>query len=275
MLTKARLSLLVLMTTFVGFCLGTNGPLDWLLLVHSLFGTALVTGSAAVLNQVLEAKVDRLMGRTRNRPLAAARMKRSSAVTIGLLLAFGGLGYLAVLVNNLTAVLAGLTLVVYLLLYTPLKRRTSFCVIVGAVSGAIPPMIGWTSVTGSLGQGAWVLFGVLFFWQMPHFLAIAWIYRDEYAGAGFVMLPKNDPRGSDTALQSLVFTVALALVSFAPLMFSGAGATYFIGALLCNAAITACAAQFLMFRTRESARRLFFASIIYLPCLLGLMVFTR
>ncbi len=274
-LTKARLSSLVLITTFVGFCMASRDVIDWLLLLHALLGTALVAGSAAVLNQVFETKVDRLMERTKTRPLPSGRMKPASALLIGISLAAAGFVYLATAVNWLTACLAAATLAIYLLLYTPMKRKTSFCIMVGAVSGAIPPIIGWTAARPSIGRGAWILFGVLFLWQIPHFLAIAWMYRDEYAQAGFVMLRKNDICGVKTATESFLFTVALSILTMIPAATGMANAVYLMGALAFDAVLLFCAVQFLLHRTRPSARRLFFATILYLPCLLGLMVFTK
>jgi len=274
-LTKARLSTLVLVTTFVGFCMASREGIDWLLLLHTLLGTALVAGSAAVLNQVFETNVDRLMERTKSRPLPAGRMKAVSALRLGILLAAAGLLYLALAVNWLTACLAAATLAIYLCLYTPMKRRTSFCIMIGAVSGAIPPMIGWTAARPSINAGAWILFGVLFLWQIPHFLAIAWMYRDEYAQAGFVMLRRNDICGVKTATESFLFTIALSLLTMVPAITGRATATYLVGALAFDAILLGCATQFLLRRTRPSARKLFFATIIYLPCLLGLMVFTK
>jgi protoheme IX farnesyltransferase len=180
------------------------------------------------------------------------------------------------LTTNVTAaLLAAATIVIYIALYTPLKRRTSLCTIVGAVAGAIPPVIGWTAVQPTLEIGAWVLFGILFTWQMPHFLAIAWMYRDEYAQAGFVMLRRDDLSGCATAMQSLLYTVALTAITIVPFVLGKTGAGYLSGALLLDAALLACAVQFLLQRNRASARRLFFASILFLPLILGLMVFTR
>jgi protoheme IX farnesyltransferase len=274
-LTKARLSSLVLVTTFVGFCMGSRGGLDWFLLLRTLLGTALVAGAAAVLNQWVETNVDRLMNRTKGRPLPAGRMRRSTALGLGILLAVAGLIYLANRVNPLAAILAACTLAVYVLLYTPLKRRTPFCITVGAVSGGIPPMIGWAAAHGSLEAGAWILFGLLFLWQMPHFLAIAWMYRDEYAEAGFVMLRRNDIGGRATAQESLWCTLALIAVSQLPLAFGLVRPIYLAGTLLCGTMLLACALQFLRDRTRLSARRLFLASIIYLPLILGLMVLSK
>jgi protoheme IX farnesyltransferase len=275
LLTKARLSLLVLITTLVGFCMASNGPVDWLLLLHTLLGTALVAGSAAVLNQVFESKVDRLMDRTKDRPLPAGRIGNSSALSLGLAMALGGVAWLALAVNLVAASLATLTVVVYLFFYTPLKRRTPFCILVGAISGAIPPVIGWMAASPHFHSGAFILFGVLFLWQMPHFLAIAWLYRDEYAQAGFTMLRRNDIGGLNTAREAFLYSIALVVLTTFPFFFHTATTVYFAGALLLDVFLLACAAQFLLARTRPSARRLFFASIIYLPLLLGLMIFTK
>ena len=275
MLAKARLSTLVLVTTSVGFCMGSVGDFDWFLLLRVLFGTAMVAGSAAVLNQFIERKVDRLMDRTKDRPLPAGRMQPTTALGLGVLLAVAGFIYLMDRVNTPAALLAAATLAVYLLFYTPLKRRTSFCVTVGAISGGLPPMIGWAAARGSVDAGAWILFGVLFFWQMPHFLAIAWMYRDEYAQAGFVMLSRCDIDGLCTARKSLLSTIALTLVTLLPISLKMVTPWYLAGALVCDAALLFCAVLFLLHRDRPSARRLFFASISYLPLLLGLMVFAK
>ncbi len=274
-LTKARLSLLVIITTFVGFCAASGPRLDWLLLFHAVLGTTLAAGAAAVLNQFIEANVDRLMERTRHRPLPAGRMKPLSALLIGIIMGVVGVGWLWFAVNAMSALLAAATIAIYIALYTPLKRRTSFCTIVGAVSGAIPPVIGWTAVNPSFEAGAWILFGILFTWQMPHFLAIAWMYRDEYAQAGFIMLKRDDLSGCATAMQSLLYTVGLTAITVVPYALGLNSGVYLGGALLLDAAMLYCAGQFLLLRTRPSARRLFFASIFYLPFLLGLMVFTK
>lgn len=275
MLTKARLTTLVLVTTFVGFCMASGRRLDWLLLLHTLLGTALVAGGAAVLNQFIEINFDRLMERTRSRPLPAGRMTPAAALKIGVGMVAGGLGYLGFAVNLLAAGLAAATFVIYVFLYTPLKRRDSLCITVGAVAGAIPPVIGWTAAKPSLATGAWILFGVLFLWQMPHFTAIAWMYRDEYARAGFVMLRRNDAGGLAASLASLFYTVLLVVVTLLPAVLKMTEPLYLAGALLFNAVMLACAIQFFQCRDRSSARRLFFASILYLPCILGLLVFAK
>lgn len=276
-LTKARLSALVVITTFVGFCMAsaTGTPFNWIKLFHTLFGTALVTGAAAMLNQVIEVNVDRLMERTRHRPLPAGRMTRLTAFALGIGTATVGLIYLALTTTFVATYLAAATLLIYLAFYTPMKRRTSLCVTIGAVSGAIPPVIGWTAIDGSVSLGAWVLFGILFAWQMPHFLAIAWMYRDEYSQAGFVMLPRSDRAGTWTAVQSLLYSVILTGITLVPFFAEGFGLVYLVGALLCNAMLIVCSAYFLLHRTRASARILFFASILYLPGLLCLMVFAK
>jgi protoheme IX farnesyltransferase len=274
-LTKARLSLLVIITTFVGFCAASGSRLDWLLLANAVLGTTLAAGAAAVLNQFLEASVDRLMERTRFRPLPAGRMKSSHALMLGICMGVGGVAWLAVSVNALSAVLAAATILIYIAAYTPLKRRTSLCTIVGALSGAIPPVIGWVAVKPSLDLGAWVLFGILFTWQMPHFLAIAWMYRDEYAQAGFIMLRRDDRSGEKTAIQSLLYTVGLIIITLIPYHAGMNNDIYLGGALLLDGVMLLFAVQFLVERERVSARRLFFASIIFLPLILGLMVFTK
>ena len=274
-LTKARLSLLVIVTTFVGYCMGATGPLDWLKLLGATLGTALAAAAAAVLNQYMESHVDRLMERTRHRPLPSGRMKPATALWLGIVLAVAGVAWLWFTANAMSAYLAAATVAIYLFFYTPLKRRTSFCTVVGAVSGAIPPVIGWAAARPSLDVGAWILFGVLFTWQMPHFLAIAWMYRDEYAQAGFVMLKRDDVSGCATAMQSLLFTLGLTAVTLAPWFAGLNSGVYFAGALLLDGAMLFFAVRFLLLRTRPSARGLFFASIAYLPLILGLMVFTK
>lgn len=274
-LTKARLSLLVVVTTFVGFCMASSDPIEWIRILNATLGTALAAAGAAVLNQFMESHVDRLMERTRHRPLPAGRIKSLTALILGVSLSAVGIAWLWVTANALSSYLAAATVAIYLLFYTPLKRRTSFCTIVGAISGAIPPMIGWTAARPSLDLGAWILFGLLFTWQMPHFLAIAWMYRDEYSQAGFVMLPHEDVSGCATAMQSLLFTLGLTAVTLVPYFVGMNTGVYFIGAVLLDAAMIYFAGRFLLLRHRDSARSLFFTSIIFLPLILGLMVFTK
>ncbi len=276
-LTKARLSSLVIVTTFVGFCMAER-KIDWILLLHAIIGTTLAAASAAALNQWIETHVDRLMERTKSRPLPAGRMKPASALRLGIGLGVVGVAWLWVAANATSAILAAATVFIYLFIYTPLKRKTAICTIAGAVSGAIPPVIGWTAAQGAhpeFGIVAAILFGILFTWQMPHFLAIAWIYRDEYANAGFVMLKRDDKSGVITALTSLVFALGLFGICLAPYIVGMNNETYFIGTICLNGTLIALASHFLFQRARPTARRLFFGSIIYLPLQLGLLVLTK
>jgi protoheme IX farnesyltransferase len=234
-----------------------------------------VAGGASVLNQYIERQTDRLMARTKGRPLPSGRMNPAAALRIGLGMGAAGVLYLALTANLFATVLAAGSLAIYLLLYTPMKRRSSFCITVGAVAGAIPPVIGWVAARPSWGTGAWILFGIQFLWQIPHFMAIAWMYHDEYAQAGFVMLRRKDIGGFATALESLCYTIALAVVTLLPPALKMTSFIYLPAALVFNGVMFACAVQFLMRRDRGSARRLFFASILYLPCVLGMLVFTR
>jgi heme o synthase len=274
-LTKARLNLLVLITTFVGYWMGARGHVDWLQLIQAMLGTALCAASAAAFNQAWEVRVDAMMPRTAARPIVAGRVNRGAAVGIAFLLGAGGTLWLGFAVNWLSAILAASTIVVYVLLYTPLKRVTAWCTLVGAVSGAIPPVVGWAAANPDLSLGAWVLFGVLFTWQMPHFLAIAWMYRDQYRAAGLVMLKRDDYTGLPTAITSLIFTFLLTAVTMVQFNAGLAGSMYLGGALIINSFFFLAALNFCADRSRPVARRLFFASILYLPLILGLMVFTK
>jgi protoheme IX farnesyltransferase len=275
MLTKARLTTLVLMTTAMGFGFGSSRGVDWFLFFRVMFGTAFVAASASVLNQFIERKVDRLMGRTKDRPLPAGRMAPGTALGLGVLLGVAGLIYLMNRVSPLCAELAAATLAIYVALYTPLKRKSAWCVTVGAISGAIPPVIGWAAATGSLGRGAWILFGILFFWQMPHFLSLAWMYRDEYAQAGFSMLRRRDIAGIKAATESLLCAAALTGVTLLPAFLGMAHPIYVPVALACDGWLLACAVLFLAHRSRASARRLFLASILYLPLVMALLMVCR
>jgi protoheme IX farnesyltransferase len=274
-LVKARLSLLVLSTTLVGFLLGRgSAPLAWPILFATLIGTALSACGAAALNQWWERDVDALMRRTRTRPLPAGRMHPNDALIFGILLSVFGVAGLAV-VNMFSAVLALATIVVYVLIYTPLKRISAINTLVGAIPGALPPLIGWIAATGEASLPGWVLFAILWFWQMPHFLAIAWMYRDEYAAAGFIFLTARDDDGRATTRQATLYTLCLVLVSLVPAFIGLNSPWYFAGAMVLGAAFCAPALRFAWLRSRESARVLFFASIIYLPLLLTLLVVTR
>jgi protoheme IX farnesyltransferase len=274
-LTKARLSLMVVFTTAIGYVVGAAGrPIGWGLL-FAVLGTSLAAASAGALNQWMEADVDRLMERTRNRPLPAGRMRPVQALWVGIALGVLGVGELLLTLPRMAAWLALATIGVYLVLYTPLKRKSAWCTYVGAVSGAIPPVIGWSAAEPTEAWGGWVLFGILFLWQIPHFLAIAWMYRDEYRGAGFVMIKSDDEDGFVTALQAFCFALALAAVTFIPAWIGQASTLYRGGAVLLNLLFCGSALVFLLERSRVSARRLFFMSITFLPVLLGLLAFTR
>ena len=274
-LTKARLSLMVVFTTAIGYIVGAAGrPVGWGLL-FAVLGTSLAAASAGALNQWMEADVDRLMERTRNRPLPAGRMRPLQALWVGIALGVLGVGELFLTLPRMAAWLALATIGVYLVLYTPLKRKSAWCTYVGAVSGAIPPVIGWSAAEPTEAWGGWVLFGILFFWQIPHFLAIAWMYRDEYRGAGFVMIKSDDEDGFVTALQAFCFALALAAVTLIPAWIGQASTLYRGGAVLLNLLFCGSALVFLLERSRVSARRLFFMSITFLPVLLGLLAFSR
>lgn len=274
-LTKARLNLLVLITTFVGYWMGATGTMDWARLIQVMLATAMTAASAATLNQLWEVRIDALMERTKTRPLPSGRMKPTAALALGLVLGIAGTVWLWLAVNRISALLAVSTIVIYVLLYTPMKRRTAYCTVVGAVSGAIPPVIGWSAANPELSLGAWVLFGILFTWQMPHFLAIAWMYRDEYRRAGLVMLKRDDQTGIATAVTSFLFTMLLTFTTMVPFN-AGLGGSIYLGcALIINSVFWLAALHFWADRSRPIARRLFFASIIYLPLILGLMVFTK
>lgn len=274
-LIKARLTLLVLLTTLVGFYVGFRGPMNYALMFHTMLGTALVASGAAALNQLLEREHDAKMRRTQDRPLPSGRLQPVTVMLFGGVSSVAGLVYLAVLANTLTSVIGAVTLVSYVFIYTPLKRVTWLNTAVGAIPGGLPPLMGWAAARGQLDGGGWALFAILAFWQMPHFFAIAWIYRDEYAKAGFQMLPNVDPDGSRTGQQSVSYTLALLAVSLCPFLFHLAGPVYLAGAAVLGAGYLWCAIQFARRLTTAWARRLFFASILYLPLLLGLLVLDK
>jgi heme o synthase len=274
-LFKARLTFLVLLTTLVGFYVAYPGGLNWLLLFHTMLGTALVASGAAALNQLLEREHDAKMRRTEDRPLPSGRMQPGTVLILGAACGGGGLIYLALAVNLLTSLLGAITLVSYVFIYTPLKRVTTLNTVIGAIPGALPPLMGWAAARGDISSGGWSLFAILFFWQLPHFLAIAWIYRDQYARAGFVMLPVVDPNGERTGRQAVSHTLGLLPVSLFPYVFHLAGPVYLFGAFGLGLAFLWFAIQFSRHLTIPRARQLFFASILYLPLLLGLMVLDK
>ncbi len=277
-LMKLRLVTLVLITTAVGFCLGYAGLMDatfFVALVQVVGGTALVAGGAMALNQYMERETDALMRRTMERPLPTGRVTPGEALAFGVVISVLGLAYLAVAVNLLTSLLALLTLVSYIVFYTPLKTRTPLCTLVGAVPGAIPPMMGYVAARGTLSAEAWILFAILFAWQMPHFFAIAWLYRADYARGRQMMLPVVDPSGVQTSRQVVSYSLVLLPVTMMPAIVGMAGVAYFAGAILLGLAFLMFGLLLAVARTDVAARQLFLASVLYLPALLGLMVFDR
>src|SRR5688500_15720955 len=238
-------------------------------------GTAMVAGGASAFNQVIERVPDSLMRRTRTRPMPDGRLNASEGLLFAAILSLAGLVLLAAGANRLSAAVAFATLISYAAIYTPLKRRSSFSTVIGAIPGALPPVIGWAAATGTLSRGAWVLFGIVFLWQLPHFLAIAWIHREDYARAGFPMLPVIEPDGRSTGRQAVVYAAALLPLSLAPTLIGMTGPVYFAGALVLTVAFLYLSIRFARTRAVPDARRLFFGSIIYLPLLWMLMIAAR
>lgn len=270
-LAKPRLTALVLMTTASGFWLGLREPMPWLRFWCTVGSTALVVGGANALNQWMERDVDGLMRRTAHRPLPAGRLSPQEACRCGLALVVVGLVGLASTVNPLSAVLAFGAVLIYLLGYTPMKRASGLCTLVGAIPGALPPVIGWAGARGTVEPAAWALFALLFLWQLPHFLAIAVLYRDDYARAGFKMLPVIEPSGSATARQMVLYGLALLPVSLAPSLMRVTGAVSFYGALALGLVFAWLALRSALTRSRQRARELFLGSVLYLPLLMALL----
>ena len=273
-LVKARLTLLVLLTTAVGFYLGAESPIDYSALFHVVFGTAAAAGAAA-LNQWWERRLDALMHRTKMRPVPAGRMRPLEALVLGLALSIFGVGYLAIACNILSAVLAGITIAIYIFCYTPLKRTSTANTAVGSIPGAIPPVIGWAAARGTLNLEAWSLFLILVLWQLPHFFAIAWMYRDDYSRAGFRMISSDDRSGERSASQSVFFCILLLIVAGLPAFLGMVTMLYLPMELLLGGLFVAVAMRFLRMRTAASARALFIMSILYLPLLLIALVVTK
>lgn len=271
-LTKPRLNLLVVITTWAGYYLGMRDDAPLALMLHTVVGTTLVAGGASVLNQVWEKDTDRLMRRTRRRPLPDARLQPGPALWFGVVLTLVGLAELWFLANPLAALVAVATVLSYVIVYTPMKLKSSLSTIVGAVPGALPPLIGWAAATDTLSLGGWVLFGIVFLWQMPHFLAIAWMHRDDYAQAGMPLLPVLEPSGYSTGRQALLYAAATIPVSLLPTLIGLAGPRYLITAIVLGAVVLWLSFEFAATRTHITARRLFFATIIYLPLLWGALV---
>ncbi|MGE0444867.1 MAG: heme o synthase [Vicinamibacterales bacterium] len=274
-LTKPRLNLLVLITTLGGLYLADPVTLPAALVFHTLVGTALVAGSAAALNQVWERRTDRLMRRTAGRPLPAGRLGTAEATIFGLVLAVAGLAELAWQANVLTALVAFVTLASYVLVYTPMKTRSSLSTLVGGVPGALPPVIGWTAVTNEITLPAIVLFGIVFFWQIPHFLAIGWLCRDDYRAAGIPLLPVLEPDGRRTGQQALLYSAALWPISLLPMFVGLADLPYSIVATALGFLLIWLSVEFARERSTRTARRLFLFSIIYLPLLWGALCLDR
>jgi protoheme IX farnesyltransferase len=278
-LVKARLTLLVLLTTAVGFYLGSEPPINYMALFHVFFGTAAAAAGAAALNQWWERRADALMRRTRTRPIPAGRMRPLQAFILGIALSIFGVGYLAIVCpapgGTLSAALAAITIAIYILAYTPLKRASTANTAVGAIPGAIPPMIGWAAARGSIDAGAWSLFAIVFLWQLPHFFAIAWMYREDYSRAGFRMISSDDRSGERSASQSVFFCILLLVIAGLPAFLGIVNFVYLGIELLLGGVFTAIAMRFLRMRNASAARLLFIASIVYLPLLLGALVLTK
>jgi protoheme IX farnesyltransferase len=278
-LTKSEVNFLIVITTFVGFYLGRAASwrdFPFLLMIHTLVGTLLVASGTGTLNQYIERRFDGQMRRTVRRPLAAGRLKPSPVLWFGIALSVGGSIYLAVAVNLLACLLTTFTLLSYLFFYTPLKRRTPLCTLVGAFPGAMPPLIGWAGASGKLNFEAWTLYAVLFLWQFPHFMAIAWMYRDDYDRAGYLVLPPGSRvRRRFVYWQTLLPLLALMLLVLLPTFGAPSSTVYRIGAFPLSLGFLYYGAQFVFRRSNSVAQRLLAASIIYLPSLFVLMIFTR
>lgn len=274
-LTKPRLVSMILVTTTVGFYLGSWLVLDYTLLLHTLIGTALAGGGTLALNQLMECEADALMERTRTRPLPDGRLQPLDALVFGAALTMLGLLYLMLLVNPLSALVTAFITISYLFAYTPLKKKTSLCGIVGAVPGALPPVIGWAAVNETLGIEAWILFTIMFLWQMPHSLAIAWLYREDYTRAGFQLLPVIEPDGKSTGRQVVLNCLALLAVGLLPTLVGMAGPRYFVIAFGLGCLFLWYGIRLARTRSRDSARQLMFASLVYLPVLLTAMALDK
>jgi protoheme IX farnesyltransferase len=271
-LAKPRLNMLVVASALAGYLMGTTEGVSALPLIATLLGTGLVAGGASAFNQLLERDLDAMMRRTRMRPLPDRRLQSLEAGIFGAAITITGLLILAAFANLLAAAVALVTLLSYVVIYTPLKRRSSFGTVIGAIPGALPPVIGWAAARGALTSEAWTLFGIVFLWQLPHFLAIAWMYREDYARAGYPMLPVIEPDGRSTARQSMVYATALLPLSLAPTLLGLTGNVYFAGALLLGVAFVYLTYRFVRTRAVRDARTVFFGSIVYLPLVWILMI---
>jgi heme o synthase len=274
-LTKPRVVLMVLVTTLVGYYVALPGPADWARVIHLVIGTILSAGGTLALNQYIERDVDALMARTRQRPLPDGRLMPLEALLFGSAITVIGLVYLAASVNALSALVTAAVVVLYLFAYTPLKVRTPLATLVGAVPGALPPVTGWVAARDEFGVGAAVLFGILFLWQLPHTLAIGRLYRDDYARAGVRLLPVIDAQGSSTERQIMTGCLALLAVSLLPTLVGLAGGIYFAGALALGVGFAVLGAWQAVVPTLGGARRVLYASLLYLPALLALLAFDK
>ena len=272
-LTKPRIAFMLVLTSAAGFYLGTKGNFDAMLFVNAMIGICLLAFGVATLNQYIEKDTDALMDRTAKRPLPTGKISSNEALVFGILQTAVAEVYLYFLVNPLTAVLGITVIVGYVLMYTPLKTRTSASTAIGAIPGAMPPLMGWTAAANEITIGAWALFAILFLWQFPHFLAIAWMYRKQYAKAGILMLPVVEPSGRITARQIVLFTVMLVPISLAPFFLGFAGIIYLIGGTLLGIWFLVESILMARAKTDEQARRLLLVSVIYLPLIFGLLVF--
>lgn len=274
-LTKPDVSFLVLMTTGAGYYMGTRGPVAWLHLLHVVFGTMMIAAGTAALNHYIERESDRHMRRTASRPLPTGLLTPAEAVRFGVALSIVGALDLYIAAGFLPCFLGVLTCLSYLLAYTPLKKRTVWATFVGAIPGAIPPMIGWAAASGKLDRGAWLLFAILFLWQFPHFYAIAWMYREDYARAGILMLPVVDKDGTRTFRQIILYAVSLLAVSLLPALMGFTGVLYFFGALMtCTALVQVCLWASSA-KTNVRAKWLMHATVMHIPVLLGLMMYDK
>lgn len=274
-LAKPRLNMLVVVTSLSGYVMAHGDMSNVALVLSLVIGTALVASGASAFNQVYERHTDGLMRRTRLRPMPDGRIRPTEGLIYAAVLCVAGITLLATGATPLSAIVAMATLTFYAVIYTPLKLKTSFATVIGAIPGALPPVIGWTAAANELSRGAWVLFGIVFLWQLPHFLAIAWMYREDYARAGFPMLPVIQPDGRSTARQSVAYASALLPVSLAPTLVGMATPAYFVAALILTLAFIGLTLRFARTRSEVDARRVFFGSITYLPILWTVMILGR
>jgi heme o synthase len=274
-LTKPKLTSLVLFTTLAGFCAAASRPIPMLLLIHTLIGTALIAGGATAFNMYRERDLDALMTRTALRPLAAGRLNLKQALLFALIISAAGFAYLYLFVNHLTGLLSAAIFAGYVFLYTPLKTKTWLCTFVGAIPGALPVVMGWTAANSSISSSAWILFAIVFFWQIPHFYAIGWMHRDDYARAGMPVLSATDIHGNRTSHQVLLFIAILIMLTLFPFFIGQSGAFYLAGAIALGIAFLGFAINFARSRTPGAAKMLFVASALYLPALFGLLVIEK